>query len=325
MMPFTLTDTLRKRISSAVGEKKLLITGSHGFVGRNTLKLLSEFETDSILAPDSKELDLLNFEALTDYLTDHRPQAVIHLAGMVGGIGVNRDRPGDFFYQNALMGINIYEAAYRCGIDKLVSLAAGCGYPKACHAPFSENDFWSGLPDMNSYGYSMAKKNLVIQGWAYKEQFDFNSTVLLPANLYGPFDNFNPYTSHVVPALVRKFVEAKDHSRSHVTLWGTGKASREFLHARDLAIAALLSLNIREVGPFNVGTGSETSILELAALLRQITGFAGDILWDRSYPDGQERRFYDMTKFLQTFNWLPSTSLSDGLHETVDYFKLSVR
>ena len=271
------------RISSAVTDKTILITGANGFVGKNLLALLTQFCDLRLLCPTSKELNLLDLGGILAYMKSNRPDIVLHLAGMVGGIGANRERQADFFFRNALMGVNVYEAARISNVKKLVSLAAGCGYPTNATPPFQEEQFWGGLPDMNSYGYSMAKKNLVIQGWAYREQFDFDSTVLLPANLYGPYDNFDLHSSHVVPALVRKFSDAATQSKPNVTLWGTGRASREFLHARDLAIACILAIDIPEVGPFNVGTGVETTIEQLARQLKELTGFSGNLVWDIAY------------------------------------------
>jgi GDP-L-fucose synthase len=206
------------------------------------------------------------------------------------------------------------------GVEKFVGLAAGCGYPKYLPVPYTEEDFWKDLPDENSIGYSMAKKNLIIQSWTYREQFNFNSTILLPANLYGPHDNFNLETSHVVPALIRKFIEAKENKQSSVVVWGSGKASREFLYVEDTVKAIIDAISLNESGPFNLGTGKETSIKELVEVIAKELDFNCDIVWDSSKPDGQPRRFYDMTKFKNTFGYVPNTDLGEGIKKTIEWY-----
>jgi len=214
------------------------------------------------------------------------------------------------------------EYAKRNGVQKLIALAAGCGYPKYLEVPYKEDDFWSSLPDENSIGYSMAKKMLVIQSWTYRKQFGFNSTILLPANLYGPDDNFHLENSHVVPALIRKFVEAKINNEEEVTVWGSGTASREFLYVEDVAKTILMvAEKLDESGPFNLGTGVETSIKELVELIREFTGFGGRIVWDKTKPDGQPRRYYDMSLLKEKLNYIPDTLLEEGLKRTLDWYK----
>ena len=203
----------------------------------------------------------------------------------------------------------------------MVSLAAGCGYPKLLEVPYSEEDFWKDLPDENSIGYSMAKKNLIIQSWTYREQYDFDSTVLLPANLYGPHDNFNLETSHVVPALIRKFIEARENDKKSVTVWGTGVASREFLYVDDTVTAIIDAIKCKESGPFNLGTGKETTIKELVETISNLTNFKGEIVWDTTKPDGQPRRFYDMSKFEKSFGYVPNTELIEGLKQTIEWYE----
>lgn len=301
-------------------DTKILITGASGFVGRNLVNKLERLEYTNLLTPSSKELNLINQQATNDYFDKNRPEVVLHIAGLVGGIAANKARPGDFFYNNVMVGINVMHYAHKHNAKKVVSLAAGCGYPKHLETPFDEKDFWSGLPDMNSYGYSMAKKNLVIQSWAYKEQFDFDSTVLIPANLYGPYDNFNLETSHVVPALIRKFITAKENNTPQVEVWGTGKATREFLYVSDAVDAIIDAIDVDEVGPFNLGTGRETSIKELIETISTIVGYEGEIYWNTDRPDGQPKRFYDMEKFAKRFGYVPDTSLELGLKETIDWY-----
>ena len=301
-------------------DKKVLVTGAHGFVGNNLMKLLKEKDC-KILAPTSKELDLTKEEQVKNYFFSHKPDIVLHLAGKVGGIAANKAAPGEFFYKNITMGTLVMEYARLAGCEKVVALAAGCGYPKHLPVPYTEEDFWKDLPDENSIGYSMAKKNLIIQSWTYREQYGFNSVVLLPANLYGPYDNFDLETSHVVPALIRKFLEAKERGDKQVEVWGTGVASREFLHSRDTAQAIMdIAEKVNESGPFNLGTGVETTIKELVETIKDLTGFEGKIVWDTSRPDGQPRRFYDMTKFKNALGYVPSTSLRDGLVDTIDWY-----
>jgi|TARA_R110000787_G_scaffold42216_1_gene103770 GDP-L-fucose synthase len=304
--------------------KKVLITGGHGFVGNNLVELFKkkqETENIELLVPNRKDCDLTKEIQVENYFNTHKPDVVLHLAGKVGGIGANKAAPGDFFYQNIMMGTLVLEHAHRIGCEKVVALAAGCGYPKLLEVPYSEEDFWRDLPDENSIGYSMAKKNLIIQSWTYREQYGFNSVVLLPANLYGPHDNFNLETSHVVPALIRKFIEAKERGDKQVVVWGTGTASREFLYSQDTAQAIIdMAERVNESGPFNLGTGVETTVKELVETIGQLTEFNGEIVWDTSKPDGQPRRFYDMSKFENALGYVPSTTLKEGLQKTINWY-----
>ncbi len=302
--------------------KKVLVTGAHGFVGRNLIPLLKKLPISELITPTREDCDLTVESEVQDYFRSKKPDIVLHLAGKVGGIAINKLKPGKFFYDNAMMGILVTHHAYLNGAEKLVSLAAGCGYPKNLEAPFTEEGFWHGLPDENSYGYSMAKKNLIIQSWAYREQYGFNSTVLLPANLYGTYDNFDLETSHVVPALIRKFVEAVENNSKEVEIWGSGTASREFLYSGDTAQAIVnIAENVNETGPFNLGTGTETSIRELVEIIKQVSGFDGNLVWDSSRPDGQKRRYYDMSKFKEAAGYVPETNLKDGVEETLKWYK----
>lgn len=301
--------------------KTILITGANGFVGKALVRVLKEMGADNLLTPSSKDLDLTKQSEVKTYFEIHKPQIVFHLAGKVGGVAINKAKPAEFFYDNITMGIFVTHAAYENGAEKVVSLAAGCGYPKNLPVPFTEEGFWLGLPDENSYGYSLAKKNLIIQSWAYREQYEFDSTILLPANLYGPEDNFNLEASHVVPALIRKFIEAKDNNLSEVEVWGTGKATREFLYVDDAVKAIIDSVDCKESGPFNLGTGVETTVKELVETISNLVGYEGNIVWNSDRPDGQPRRFYDMSKFKEAYGYVPSTTLSDGLKITIEWFK----
>tara|TARA_Y100000310_G_scaffold110457_1_gene108851 strand:+ start:2541 stop:3488 length:948 start_codon:yes stop_codon:yes gene_type:complete len=305
--------------------KKILVTGAHGFLGKNLMILLRNIQKDNnfqVLTPTRQELDLTSEQQVTDYFYFHKPDIVLHLAGKVGGIGANKAAPAEFFYKNIMMGVLVMHHSYLNGAEKVVALAAGCGYPKELPVPYTEEDFWKDLPDENSIGYSMAKKNLIIQSWTYRQQYGFNSVILLPANLYGPYDNFDLETSHVVPALIRKFVEAKERNEEHVVVWGSGTASREFLFAQDTAQAILdMAERVDESGPFNLGTGIETTIKELVETISQLVDFDGKIIWDPSMPDGQPRRFYDMTKFEKALGYVPSTDIIEGIQKTIKWYK----
>lgn len=298
----------------------VLVTGGHGFLGVAVCKELEDRDIN-FYAPTHKEADLTD-PRVTEKLINGYGR-VIHCAGLVGGILANKTRPAEFFYQNALQGINTLHYSYKSGtVKKYVGLAAGCGYPKNLEAPFREDKFWDGYPDENSYAYSLAKKNLIIQARAYKDQYSFNSTILLPANLYGPYDNFDLNSSHVVPALIRKFVEAEQRREDEVVVWGSGNSSREFIYVENTAKAVVdAAYNDAGVGPYNLGTGIETTISELANTIKMLTGFKGNIVWDASKPDGQPRRYYDMSKFEKEFGYTPNTSLKEGLSKTIEWYK----
>lgn len=301
-------------------EKNVLVTGGHGFVGHSVIDILKDKKC-KINAPTIDEYDLRIENNVKELFDNNEFDIVIHLAGKVGGIGANKAAPGDFFYDNLMIGTLVLEYAKRNNVDKTIALAAGCGYPKYLDVPYSEEEFWDGLPDENSIGYSMAKKMLIIQSWTYRNQFGFDSTILLPANLYGPHDNFDLETSHVVPALIRKFIEAKINNKDEVIVWGTGKASREFLYVKDTAEVILdAAEKVDKSGPFNLGTGIETSIKELVKIIKNIVGFQGKIEWDTSKPDGQPRRYYDMNALKEELGYIPSTSLKEGIKETVDWY-----
>lgn len=303
-------------------EKKVLVTGGTGFVGHSVVDTLKTRDCRGIFIPTSKEYDLTVETEVDKLFSATKPDVVIHLAGKVGGIGANKKAKGEFFYKNIMMGTLVLEHARRYNVAKTVALAAGCGYPKNLEGAHKEIDFWSGLPDENSIGYSMAKKMLIIQSWTYRDQYGFNSIILLPANLFGPWDHFNIENSHVVPALIRKFVEARINKSEQVEVWGSGKASREFMYVDDTAKLILDSAEkIDESGPFNLGTGVETTIKELAESIKRISGFNGEITWDTGRPEGQPKKYYDMSLLKEKLGDISCTPLEEGLKKTMDWYK----
>lgn len=305
--------------------KKILITGAWGFVGKNLVNYLENvlnIPSGQIYKPVKSFTDFTNQQNVENTIEFIKPNVIIHLAGNVGGIGKNIQIPGKMFYDNALMGILVMEYARKYGVQKMICLAAGCGYPENLVPPLKESDFFNGLPDESSLGYSMAKKNLIIQSWTYRKQYNFDSTVLLPANLYGPHDYFSDtHNNHVVPALVKKFVDAKEKNLPEVEVWGTGNATREFLYVDDCVKAIVDAIFVNNSGPFNLGTGVETSILQLTSKLKTLTGYQGEVKFNNLKPDGQKRRFYDMSLFKDVFGYTPETSLEDGLLKTIEYYK----
>jgi len=302
-------------------DKTVLVTGAHGFVGTHVVKMLKEKEGTTVHHPSKYDYNL-TIERDVDLMFSHlRPDVVIHLAGKVGGIAANKSEPGTFFYDNIMMGTLVLEYARRYNVQKTVALAAGCGYPLDLEVPYTESDFWSGLPQEESMGYSMAKKMLIVQSWTYRAQYGFDSSILLPANLYGPNDNFDLEKSHVVPALIRKFLDAKQNQLPSVEVWGTGNATREFLYVEDTAQAILdVAEKFNQSGPLNLGTGTETSVKELVETIVDLVGYEGEIVWNADRPDGQPRRFYCMERFRKHMGYVPSTSLREGLQKTIDWY-----
>lgn len=301
--------------------KRVLVTGGAGFLGSFVVEQLRAKGCRDVIVPRSKDYDLVDMEAVKRLYRDARPDLVIHLAARVGGIGANRAHPGKFFYDNLMMGVQMMEIGRQVGIEKFVGVATICAYPKFCPVPFKEEDLWNGYPEETNAPYGLAKKMLLVQSQAYRQQYGFNSIVLFPVNLYGPRDNFDLETSHVIPALIRKFVEATRRGESSVVLWGTGTPTREFLYVEDAAEGILLAAErYNSSDPVNLGAGFEISIKTLAELIAKLTGFQGEITWDRSMPDGQPRRKLDTSKAKRLFGFEARTPFEEGLRKTIEWY-----
>ena len=301
--------------------KKIIVTGGAGFLGKSVVRKLDERGCKNIFVPTIEEYDLRGLAAIKKMYTYAKADIVIHLAATVGGIGANLDKPGSYFYDNLIMGIQLIEQARANDIEKFVIIGTICAYPKFTPVPFREENLWNGYPDEVTGPYGLAKKMLLVQSQAYRQQYGFNSIFLLPVNLYGPGDNFDPKFSHVVPALIRKFYEAKINDSDEVIVWGTGKATREFIYAEDCAegiVKAAQSYDKSE--PVNIGTGIETPIKDLAEKIKDLIGYKGRIVWDSSKPDGQPRRCLDISRALKEFGFKAKTNFDVGLRNTVEWY-----
>lgn len=302
--------------------RRVLVTGGSGFLGRRVVAKLETKAPARIFVPRRQEYDLTQVENVERVYRDARPEIVIHLAGEVGGIGANRANPGSFFYNNLLMGSQMMEYGRRREVLKFVALGTICAYPKFTPVPFKEEDLWNGYPEETNAPYGLAKKMLLVQAQAYRQQYGFNAVYLLPVNLYGPGDNFDPETSHVIPAIIKKCMDAVDSEAREVVLWGTGNATREFLYVDDAAEAVVLAAErYNGADPVNVGYGSEISIKDLSLLIASLTGFSGSILWDTTKPDGQPKRSLDVSKAERLFGFRAQVSFQDGLRRTIDWYK----
>ena len=301
---------------------RVMLTGGHGFLGSFVLEALARRGCTDVFAPGHSEYDLTREADIIAALAEGRPDVVIHLAAVVGGIGANRAYPGRFFYENAIMGIQLIEQARLAGVSKFVCLGTVCAYPKFTPVPFREDDLWTGYPEETNAPYGLAKKALLVQLQAYRQQYGMDGVFLLPVNLYGPRDNFDPVTSHVIPAIIRKCVEAKRSGAPSITLWGSGTASREFLYVTDAAEAIVLATErYDEPDPVNVGAGFEITIKDLSEKIAQLTGFSGDLVWDASQPDGQPRRKLDTSRARERFGFEATTGFDEGLRATIEWFE----
>jgi GDP-L-fucose synthase len=306
--------------------RRVTVTGGAGFLGSAVVRRLHEAGASEIFVPRSAQYDLHKAPDIERALADGRPDLIIHLAAVVGGIGANRESPGRFFYDNAIMGIELMERARLAGVDKFVAIGTVCAYPKLTPVPFREEDLWNGYPEETNAPYGLAKKMLLVQAQAYRDQYGFNAIYLLPVNLYGPGDNVDPARSHVIPALIRKCVDACERGEDFIEAWGTGSASREFLYVDDAARGIVLAAE-RYDGrePINLGVGSEITIRDLTELIARLTGFTGEIRWDPSKPNGQPRRALDTSRAREAFGFTSSTSFEDGLRATIDWYRDRLR
>jgi GDP-L-fucose synthase len=303
-------------------DKKIVVTGGAGFLGRFVVEGLKRRGCRQIEVPVLEEYDLVKLDDVVRMYETMRPDVVIHLAAVVGGIGANREHPGEFFYKNLMMGVQLIEQARLHRIEKFVAIGTVCAYPKFTPVPFKEEDLWIGYPEETNAPYGLAKKMLLVQSQAYRQQYGFNSIFLLPVNLYGPGDNFDPAGSHVIPALIKKCVDAVKAGAGHIDGWGTGRVSREFLYVADAAEAILLAAErYNDPDPVNLGSGREIKIKDLAELIAKLTGFAGEIRWDPSKPDGQPRRCLDVSRARERFGFEAKTPFEEGLRRTIDWYR----
>jgi GDP-L-fucose synthase len=303
-------------------DKRVLITGGAGFLGSFVIERLKNRGCKNIFIPRSKDYDLVSIEGVKGVYEDAKPQIVIHLAAKVGGIGANRKNPGKFFYDNLMMGVQMMEIGRQHGIDKFIAIGTICAYPKFASVPFKEEDLWNGYPEETNAPYGLAKKMLLVQSQAYRQQYGFNSICLFPVNLYGPNDNFDPESSHVIPALIKKCVDAIKSRKKEIIVWGTGRPTREFLYVEDAAQGILLAAEkYNKSDPVNIGAGFEISIKDLVDLIVNLSGFKGEIVWDASKPDGQPRRMLDTSRAKKEFGFTANTDFEEGLKRTIEWYK----
>ncbi len=302
-------------------EKRICITGGAGFLGTQLIDYLHKQGAEQIFIPKIEDYDLVQKDSILQMLSDANPEVIIHLAAHVGGIGANREHPAEFFYDNLMMGVQLLHEAYVSGVEKFVAIGTVCAYPKFTPVPFSEDNLWKGYPEETNAPYGLAKKMLLVQSQAYRDQYGYNSIFLLPVNLYGPGDNFNPRSSHVIPALIRKCVEAKEQGKDHIVVWGDGSPTREFIYVKDAARGiALAAEHYDQSLPVNLGSGFEISIKDLVNKIASMAGFDGEIIWDTSKPNGQPRRALDVSRAKELFGFEAHTDFDEGLQETINWF-----
>lgn len=303
--------------------KNVVVTGGSGFLGKFVVSELKKRGCKNIFIPRKKDYDLRQLNACRRLLRNAKPDIIIHLAAVVGGIGANRENPGKFFYDNLIMGVQLMEQARLYGVDKFVAIGTICAYPKFTKVPFKEDDLWEGYPEETNAGYGLAKKMLLVQSQAYRQQYGFNSLFLLPVNLYGPSDNFLPqHSSHVIPAVIKKCFDAIHNKEKSITVWGTGKPTREFIYVEDAARAIIMAAErYNKSEPVNIGSGFEISIKDLVELVVKMTGFKGEVIWDKSQPDGQPKRLLDITRAKKEFDFQANISLEEGLRRTINWYK----
>jgi len=303
-------------------DKRVCVTGGAGFLGSFVTKKLQERGVQEIFIPTIEKYDLVQIDSIKQMYEDSKPDIVIHLAAMVGGIGANREHPADFFYGNLMMGVQLIHEAWLRGVQKFVALGTICAYPKFTPVPFSEDDLWNGYPEETNAPYGLAKKMLLVQSQAYRQQYGFNSIFLMPVNLYGPRDNFNPQSSHVIPALIKKCMEAKAANLPSIEVWGDGSPTREFLYVEDAAEGILLATEkYNGSEPINLGSGMEISIKELVTLIARLTGFDGELIWDKTKPNGQPRRRLNVERADREFGFKAQVNFEEGLRRTIEWYK----
>ena len=301
-------------------KQRILITGANGFFGTHLVTLLRSQGVSHIRTPSSKKFDFRNVSACRKAVRD--TDIVIHLAAKVGGIGYNRDHAAEMFYDNIMMGSNLMHESWKSGVKKFVAIGTICCYPKFTPVPFTEDNLWNGYPEETNAPYGLAKKMLLVQAQSYRQQYGFNAIFLLPVNLYGPGDNFDPQSSHVIPALIKKMIEARDTKKQSVKVWGTGKPTREFLYVQDAAQAIYLATSrYNKPDPVNLGAGFEISIRQLAGKIKKIVGYKGKIVWDKTKPDGQPRRMLSTKKAFVEFGFRAKTSFDEGLQKTIVWYE----
>lgn len=305
-------------------DKKIVVTGGKGFLGRHVVKKIEEQGCAHCDAINSSDYDLIRLDDIRRMYDDKKPDIVIHLAARVGGIGYNRENPATLFYTNLIMGSQLIHEGYLRRIEKFVAVGTICAYPKFTPVPFREDDIWNGYPEETNAPYGLAKKMMLVQSQAYRQQYGFNSIFLLPVNLYGPGDNFDPQSSHVIPALIKKCIDAKLNNEKEIVVWGTGMVTREFLYVEDAAEAIMFATAAyNKSDPVNIGAGFEISIRDLVHLIAELTQFKGKIMWDENMPDGQPRRMLDTARALQEFGFRARTAFRDGLKKTIDWYYAS--
>ena len=301
--------------------KRICVTGGAGFLGTHLIRRLKEHGAREIFVPQYPEYDLVREADIIRMIDTAKPDIIIHLAAKVGGIGANREKPGEFFYDNLMMGVQLIHQAWLKGVEKFVAIGTICAYPKFTPIPFKEEDLWNGYPEETNAPYGLAKKMLLVQSQAYREQYGYNSIFLLPVNLYGPGDNFNPASSHVIPALIRKYLEAKEQGADEIVAWGDGSPTREFIYVEDAAEGITLATECYNISePVNIGSSFEISIKDLTETIARLTGFNGSIRWDTTKPNGQPRRKLDTTRAREAFGFEAKTDFEEGLKRTIAWY-----
>lgn len=302
--------------------KRVLVTGGRGFLGSHLLEKLRSIGCKNVSSPSKNEFDLTDYGSIERLISTLKPQLVIHLAGIIGGIGANTESPGEFFYKNAKMGIELIEKSRSHGVEKFVQIGTACSYPENTPVPFKESDLWNGYPTRDTAPYGLAKKMLLVQLQAYKEQYGFNGIYLIPTNLYGPGDNFNLKTGHVIPSLIRKFVEAKELQKNSVEVWGSPSVTRDFLYVEEAATAIIKATEVYDSSvPLNIGSGKETSIAELVEIVKEEVRYSGDIVWNSEKPSGQPRRVLDISAAVEAIDFEPKIHLEEGIKRTIDWYR----